>query len=73
MYNLCTFSVFQKMNFLPQLFYGMVGSLSMVGDGAGVGVLGGRWAGTRRALGWRWDGVWRALAGSEGWGWESDL
>ena len=37
--NLCTFYVFQKMNVLPQFFYGMVviGSLSMEGDGAGVG------------------------------------
>ena len=55
--NLCTFYVFQKMNLLPQFFYGMVviGSLSMVGDGGGCGALG------------------RALAGGEGWGWESDL
>ena len=35
--NLCTFYVFQKMNLLPQFFYGMVviDSLSMVGDGGG--------------------------------------
>ena len=49
------------MNVLPQFSYGMVviGSLSMVGDGAGVrgvgralgGALGGRRVG--RALGWR--------------------
>ena len=43
------------MNLLPQFFYGMVviGSLSMVGDGAGVG---GRWEGVGRALGGRWGG-----------------
>ena len=40
--NFCTFYVVQKMNVLPQLFYGMVviGSLSMVGDG---GKCEGRW------------------------------
>ena len=40
------------MNVLPQFFYGMVviGSLSMGGDGAGVG-------GHGRALGGRWEGV----------------
>ena len=69
--NLCTFYVFQKMNVLPQFFYGMVviGSLSMVGDGGGckgcwegVGrALGGRWEGVGRALGGRWEGVGRAL------------
>ena len=36
------------MNLLPQFFYGMVviGSLSVVGDGAGVGVLGGSYRNT---------------------------
>ena len=48
------------MNVLPQFFYWMVviGSLSMEGDGAGVGdverALGGGWEGVRRALGGRW-------------------
>ena len=58
--NLCTFYVLQKMNLLPQFFYGMVviGSLSMV-MGAGVGVLGGRWG----ALGGCWEGVGGALEG----------
>ena len=49
------------MNVLPQFFYGMVviGSLSMEGDGAGVGggverAFEGRWEGVRRALGGRW-------------------
>ena len=57
------------MNVLPHLFYGMVviGSLSMVGDGAGVrGVgraLGGPWEGLGRALGGRWEGLGRALGG----------
>ena len=52
------------MNVLPHLFYGMVviGSLSMVGDGAGVrGVgraLGGPWEGLGRALGGPWVGEW---------------
>ena len=43
------------MNLLPQFFYAMVviGSLRIVGDGAGVGVLGGRWQGVGRALGGR--------------------
>ena len=51
--NLCTFYVFQKMNVLPQFFYGMVviGSLSMEGD---VGGCGGRWEGVGRASGGRW-------------------
>ena len=42
------------MNVLPQFFYGMVviGSLSMKGDGAGVGR--GCWEGVGRALGGRW-------------------
>ena len=51
----------EKMNLLPQFFYRMVviGLLSMVGDGTGVGVLhwealGGRWEGVGRALGGRW-------------------
>ena len=53
---------------LPQSFYGMVviGSLSMVGDGGGCGVLGGRWGrweGVGKALGGRWEGVGRALEG----------
>ena len=63
-----TFYVFQKMNVLPQFFYGMVviGSLSMVGDGGGCGGVG-------RALGGRWESVGRALASGEGWAWESDL
>ena len=70
--NLCTFYVFQKMNVLPQFFYGMVviGSLSMVGDGGGCG---GCWEGVGRALGGRWEGVGRALASGEGRAWESDL
>ena len=57
----------------------VIGSLSMVGDGAGVGVLGGHWEGVGRTLGGRCegigmalggcrDGVGRALAGAEGWG-----
>ena len=48
------------MNVLPQFFYGMVviGSLSMEGDGAGVGgVLRGRLKGVGRALGGHWEGV----------------
>ena len=58
--NLCTFYVFQKMNVLPQCFYGMVviGSLSMVGDGGGCGGVGR--ALYDRALGGRWEGVGRA-------------
>ena len=55
------------MNLLPQFFYGMVviGSLSMVSDGAGV-------RGVGRALGGRWEGV--GLASGEGRAaWESDL
>ena len=53
------------MNVLPQFSYGMVviGSLSMEGDGAGVGLLGGRWKGVGRALGGRWEGVGRVLRG----------
>ena len=53
------------MNVLPQFFYGMfvIGSLSMEGDGASVGVLGGRWKGVGRALEGRWEGVGRALGG----------
>ena len=40
------------MNLLPQFFNAMVviGSLSMVGDRGGRGVLGGRWQGVGRAL-----------------------
>ena len=51
--NLCTFYVFQKMNVLPQFFYGMVviGSLTMEGDGGGCG---GCLEGVGRALGGRW-------------------
>ena len=50
------------MNLLPQFFYGMVvlSSLSMVGDGAGLGVLGGRW----RDIGMAWvvgGGHWKGL------------
>ena len=65
--NLCKFYVFQKINLLPQFFYGMVviGSLSMVGDGGGFG------SGVGGALGGRRVG--RALPGGEGWDWESDL
>ena len=61
--NLCTFYVFQKMNVLPQFFYGMViiGSLSMEGDGGGCGGVGR--ALYDRALGGRWEGVGRALGG----------
>ena len=64
--NLYTFYVSQKMNLLPQVFYGMAGisSLSMVGDGGGCGGV---------ALGGRWEGVGRAFAGGEGLVWESDL
>ena len=55
----------------PQFFYGMVviGSLSMVGDGAGGGcggigrALGGRWEGVGTVLGGRWEVV-RVGAGS---------
>ena len=52
--NLCTFYVFQKMNLLPLFFYSMVviGSLTMVGNGAGVGGV-GTWEGVVRALGGR--------------------
>ena len=75
--NLCTFYVSQKMNLLPQVFYGMVviDSLSMVGDGGGCGgvALGGHWEGIGRALGGRWEGVGRPFAGGEGWVRESDL
>ena len=55
------------MNVLPQFFYGMVviGSLSMVGDGGGCGVVGR--ALYDRALGGCWEGVGRALASGEGW------
>ena len=51
------------MNVLPQFFYWMVviGSLSMEGDGAGVGgverALEGSWKGVGRALGGHWEGV----------------
>ena len=60
--NLCTFYVFQKINVLPQFFYGMVviGSLSMEGDGGGCGGCWegvGRVLGLGRALGGRWEGV----------------
>ena len=67
------------MNVLPQFFYGMVviGSLSMEGDGAGMGGVGraleGRWEAVGRPLGGRWEAVGRPLASSEGWAWESDL
>ena len=59
--NLCTFYVFQKMNLLPKIFYGMVviGSLSMVGDGGGcVGIaLEGRCFGKALGGGGRWRAV----------------
>ena len=63
--DLCTFYVSQKMNVLPQFFYGMVviGSLSMVGDGGGCEGCWGRWEGVGRVLGGRWEGVGRALGG----------
>ena len=65
--NLCTFYVSQKMNLLPQVFYGMVviGSVGMVGDGGGCGgvALGGRWEGVGRVLGGHWEGVGRVLGG----------
>ena len=61
------FYVSQKMNLLPQVFYGMVviGSLSMVGDGGGCGgvSLGGHWEGVGRVFGGRWEGVGRVLGG----------
>ena len=63
------------MNLLPQFFNAMVviGSLSMVGDRGGRGVLGGCWQGVGRALAGRWQGVRRALPDGGGWGLESDL